>query len=140
MATFADNQSYEPQNRLLMATSLSDNPETGKTDFVVTERYVTGLVNFIKDSATPLTIALQGEWGSGKTSLMNTLYEKLCPQDKDKKFTGEFIGISINTWEYSMLAPPEVTVVNILGRLVKEISSNNPDIKIKFKRFIMSCS
>ena len=122
-----------------MATSLPDTPVTGEKDLKTTH-YVDGLVNFIKDSATPLTIALQGEWGSGKTSLMNTLKERLCPQDKDKKFTGEFIGISINTWEYSMLAPPEVTVVNILGRLVKEISSNNPDIKIKFKRFISSCA
>ncbi|MDE6498288.1 MAG: KAP family NTPase [Muribaculaceae bacterium] len=120
-----------------MATSLSDNPETGKTDFVVTERYVTGLVNFIKDSATPLTIALQGEWGSGKTSLMNTLYEKLCPQDKDKKnkFTGEFIGITINTWEYSMLATPEVTVFNILGRLVKELSPEDSKAKRKWNKF-----
>ena len=139
MTTFADNQSYESQNRLSMATSLPDTPVTGEKDLKTTH-YVDGLVNFIKDSATPLTIALQGEWGSGKTSLMNTLKERLCPQDKDKKFTGEFIGISINTWEYSMLAPPEVTVVNILGRLVKEISSNNPDIKIKFKRFISSCA
>ena len=122
-----------------MATSLPDTPVTGEKDLKTTH-YVDGLVNFIKDSATPLTIALQGEWGSGKTSLMNTLKERLCPQDNDKKFTGEFIGISINTWEYSMLAPPEVTVVNILGRLVKEISSNNPDIKIKFKRFISSCA
>ena len=139
MTTFADNQSYESQNRLSMATSLPDTPVTGEKDLKTTH-YVDGLVNFIKDSATPLTIALQGEWGSGKTSLMNTLKERLCPQDNDKKFTGEFIGISINTWEYSMLAPPEVTVVNILGRLVKEISSNNPDIKIKFKRFISSCA
>lgn len=139
MPTFAYNHAYEPQNCIYMATSISDTPITGATDFE-TKPYVDGLVNFIKDSETPLTIALQGEWGSGKTSLMNTLYKELCPKDdKDKEFTGEFIGITINTWEYSMLASPEVTVINILGRLVKDISSNNKDVVKKVKGFVSSC-
>lgn len=42
------------------------------------EPYVKGLVNFLKGTVTPMTVALQGEWGSGKTSLMYKLKDELC--------------------------------------------------------------
>ena len=35
--------------------------------------YVKGISEFIKTCATPMTIAIQGDWGSGKTSLMNLI-------------------------------------------------------------------
>lgn len=87
-----------------------------------TEQYVLGLVEFIKYSVSPLTIALQGEWGSGKTSLMNRLHYQLCEK-------GDFIGININTWEYSMLSTPEETVVRIIESLVKSLSKDDKDDK-----------
>ena len=33
--------------------------------------------SFILESDTPLTIGMQGEWGTGKTSLMYMIREKL---------------------------------------------------------------
>ena len=114
-----------------MATSISDIPfEDGKTDFK-TDYYVDGLVHFINGAETPLTVALQGEWGSGKTSLMSRLHRRLC-NDKNSAF----IGVSINTWEYSMLSTPEETVYNILVRLVKDISKNDDGTKKTLKRFL----
>lgn len=97
-------------------TSVSDIPLMQDPNDFGTKRYVDGLVEFIKYSVSPLTIALQGEWGSGKTSLMNRLYTRLCG---DKS---EFVGININTWEYSMLSTPEETVIKIIERLVKALS------------------
>ena len=73
-------------------------PLTTEQDALGTDRYVKGLKNFISNSTTPITIALQGEWGSGKTSLMNRLQNELCSVDDD------FIGVTVNTWEYSMLS------------------------------------
>lgn len=97
-------------------TSVRDIPlEDDKNDFG-TQQYIDGLIEFIRYSVSPLTIALQGEWGSGKTSLMNRLYNKLCKDSKD------FIGINVNTWEYSMLSTPEETIVKIMERLVKSLS------------------
>ena len=47
------------------------------------KHYINGLANFIKSCETPLTIAIQGEWGSGKTSIMNMVREQL---DHTKNF------------------------------------------------------
>lgn len=101
-------------------SSISDIPLHQSTNDFGTEQYVQGLVQFITHSAAPITIALQGEWGSGKTSLMNRLYNDLCSDGKD------FVGININTWEYSMLATPEETVVKIIAQLVRELSGSDP--------------
>ena len=35
------------------------------------------LTNFIERCDTPITIGIQGEWGSGKTSLLNKIYHSL---------------------------------------------------------------
>lgn len=110
--------------------SLSDVPlSESLSDFGV-EGYVKGLERFIDHAATPLTIALQGEWGSGKTSLMNRLYNDLCADDK------YFIGININTWEYSMLASPEETVIKIIGKLVHALSENDAQASSKVGHYM----
>ena len=80
-------------------TSLSDIPFNEERNDFGTERYVNGLIQFIKNSSSPITIALQGEWGSGKTSLMNRLERALCSAPDAR-----FAGIKINTWEYSMMS------------------------------------
>lgn len=60
-------------------------------------KYAQALSDFIKSSDLPITISLQGEWGSGKSSLMNIIGEKLC----DETSSG-FEKIWINTWELSL--------------------------------------
>ena len=43
--------------------------ETPEQDEFGIGKYVKGLCSFIKSSDTPITIALHGEWGSGKPRL-----------------------------------------------------------------------
>jgi hypothetical protein len=110
--------------------SLSDMPLSETLNDFGVEGYVKGLERFIGNAATPLTIALQGEWGSGKTSLMNRLNNDLCAEGKD------FIGININTWEYSMLASPEETVIKIIGKLVTTLSENDSQATSKAGQYM----
>ena len=35
------------------------------------EDYIGGLAEFIEECNTPLTLSIQGSWGTGKTSIMN---------------------------------------------------------------------
>lgn len=112
-------------------TSLPDIPYSGDDNDFGTERYVNGLIKFIEKSSAPMTIALQGEWGSGKTSLMTRLERSLC-----SKPNAPFIGVEINTWEYSMMSSPEVTVYKIIAQLVQELTKNDPQSKKTFKSFL----
>jgi len=76
-----------------------------------------GLIKFIENTSTPITIALQGEWGSGKTSLMNSLKLNLCEKDN-----ADFQGIWLNTWEYSLMKDAQSTLIDIISDLINEIS------------------
>lgn len=38
--------------------------------------YIDGLVEFIKECRTPMTISIQGTWGTGKTSIMRMICKK----------------------------------------------------------------
>jgi ABC-type polysaccharide/polyol phosphate transport system ATPase subunit len=46
-----------------VGTESNDRPDLGK--------YAEALRDFVLDCDTTMTIGIQGEWGSGKTSLMN---------------------------------------------------------------------
>ena len=81
--------------------------------------YEKGLELFLRGSETPITIALQGEWGSGKTSLMNVLLANLCG-DSDGK-TGEYFPVWINTWEFSLMRDPSEALKQILLKMTKEV-------------------
>ncbi len=107
-------------------TSLSDIPFNSDINDFGTERYINGLIRFIENSSTPITIALQGEWGSGKTSLMTRLERALCSNEN-----APFIGVKINTWEYSMMSTPEITVYKIIAKLVNDLTGGNKDSKKK---------
>lgn len=112
-------------------TSLSDIPFNGEQNDFGTERYVNGLIRFIEQSDAPITIALQGEWGSGKTSLMTRLERALCSGPGTK-----FVGVEINTWEHSMMSSPEVTVYKIMAQLVRELTHNSDETKKKVSKLL----
>ena len=50
-------------------------------DKLNTRKYVESLAQYLSKSAMPTTVAIQGQWGSGKTSFMNLLRSILC-EDK----------------------------------------------------------
>lgn len=100
--------------------SLTDIPRDiskGEKDKLGISPFEDGLTQFIEYANTPITIALQGEWGSGKTSLMNTLKNNLCDGKNSK-----FFGVWINTWEYALMKDPSSALIDIIGGLAKSIS------------------
>ena len=79
------------------------NPR-GNEDTLDIYRHASALTEFIKKSTTPMTIGIQGEWGSGKTSLLNSIYYSLEQEGKYKQ-------IWINSWEHSLLTTPEESLL-----------------------------
>lgn len=74
-------------------STINDNPRNpsleGYSEYMFgIEPYINGLVNFLRHTTFPMTIALQGEWGSGKTSLMYKLREELCAESPRSIPTG----------------------------------------------------
>ena len=72
------------------------------------------LMRFIQHANTPITVGIQGEWGSGKTSLINTLHKDFEEQKHIKQ-------VWINAWEHSLLSTPEESLLKIISYIIDEI-------------------
>ncbi len=99
---------------------ITDKPiQNSHEDQLKMTRYTKVLSNFIEISDTPLTVGLQGEWGTGKTSMMYMLLEAF----QQKKIATSWV----NTWEYSMFRNSTETTPAILKGMLNNLkeSCNN---------------
>ena len=93
---------------------ITDKPiENNSEDKLKMSRYGNVLSNFIKESDTPLTVGLQGEWGTGKTSMLYMLLEHFKSQNIATSW--------VNTWEYSMFRSPGETTPAILKGMLTNL-------------------
>lgn len=51
-------------------------------DSLGNETYSKALFEFIKETDTPMTIGIQGDWGMGKTSMMEMILARLKQESK----------------------------------------------------------
>ena len=77
-------------------------------------KYVDSLSEFVKLCDTPMTIAIQGDWGSGKTSLMHLIKENL---KTDKNIET----ITFNVWEHAQFGLEEQLSLSFLNFFVDHI-------------------
>jgi len=95
-------------------SSITDKPILKNVDNLLgIENYADALSEFIITSATPLIIGFQGEWGTGKTSLMNIVKEKLEENTVATSW--------VNTWEYSLFKEPVEITPNVLKGLLEDL-------------------
>ena len=109
----------------MIKSNIIDKPrKAGAPDLLGVDDYMRALINFIDTCNMPTTIAIQGEWGSGKTSMLNQIKHELCETgvnpELDKNLP--YYGIWINTWQYSIMKTKEETLISIIGGLTNEIS------------------
>ena len=120
-----NNNQNSNQNGFDYTSCIPEIPKDAAQDDLLSTKYFTdGLVDYIKHADTPLSISLNGEWGSGKTSIMNAIKSDLC-DGADAKF----YGVWVNTWQFSLLdsSPAPQAVVRILQSIVNQILRLKPD-------------
>ena len=72
--------------------------------------YAEVLTDFVIDCDTPITVALQGDWGSGKTSLMNLMKESL---DKER-----YLPVWFNTWQYAQFNMSDTLALSMMSYFI----------------------
>ena len=97
-------------------------------DLLKIKRYSNALITFIKNSQTPITIGIQGEWGSGKTSLLNTIYTELESANEHQE-SKDFKVVWINSWENSLMATPEEALIKIINEIIASLVNVDPSLQ-----------
>ena len=98
-------------------------------DRIEVQNFAECIAEFISDCQTPMTVGLQGDWGTGKTSMMNMIKCNLSDRKSLK--------VDINTWHYSMFRQDEylgiVIVQSLVEELANEIGKKDPEISKSMK-------
>lgn len=101
---------------------ITDMPCTSEEeDLLEISKYVKGLGKFIRECQTPMSIAIQGDWGTGKTSTLNLLKKDL---EADKATNG-IQCVFFNTWQYSQFNMEDSLYVSFVHNLVKQCGGND---------------
>ncbi len=93
----------------------TDTPiERLESDVMDVKVYVESLSEFILDCSTPMTIAIQGDWGSGKTSMINMIKQTL---------SDKIVPVWFNTWQYSQFEMASYLSISLLTNFLEKIGA-----------------
>lgn len=110
-----------------------ENKKQGLTDEAATvdlfniNKHLDGLSRFIKACNTPMTISIQGSWGSGKTSIMKMVEHEI---EKD------VIPVFFNTWQFSQFELGNSLAFSMIKVLLNKLHDNDENF---IKRFTLLC-
>ncbi|MDE5831805.1 MAG: KAP family NTPase [Desulfovibrio sp.] len=97
---------------------LTDAPLSKLTDESLGLRdHIDALVQFISQCNTPMTISIQGDWGSGKTSMMKLIENQLIAMN--------IPCVWFNTWQFSQFNMQDDVPVALLMALLKAIGAQD---------------
>ncbi len=120
----------------IIKSCLTDKPlQPEDKDTLKASDYADALAQFIKNADTPVTIGIQGGWGSGKTSLITVLQHQL---ENDPSHRA--ICVLVNAWEHSLFhntdskAEVALSLLNGLASGIKK--SVNKIIQSKDNRWL----
>ena len=103
-------------------SGLTDKPTVSIDDDLFNVKlYVDGLGSFIRECNTPMTIAIQGDWGSGKTSIMNMVNQTIPKEIKR---------IWFNTWQYSQFNMGDNLPVALMSSLIEKLEKQSVESSI----------
>ncbi|MEW6350070.1 MAG: P-loop NTPase fold protein [Thermodesulfobacteriota bacterium] len=101
---------------------LQDVPvEHGAADALDIRSYAAALAKFIIRCGTPTAIAIQGDWGSGKSTCMKFIREHLEGSEENPATCIEF-----NCWEHSQFHAADHIPVFLMAHFVKQVAAAYP--------------
>ena len=98
-------------------------------------KYINGLTAFIEQCNTPMTIAIQGDWGTGKTSVMQMVYNEINEKTKDDKVKH---CIWFNTWQFSQFDLGQKLPLLMMSKLITGIGGKDTESMINDAKNILA--
>lgn len=87
-------------------------------DLFQLDPYLKAFSNIVTECATPMTLSIQGDWGSGKTSFVN-----LALRSDEIKSKIDFL--EFNTWQYSKFDMDDQLIVTLIEKFASTIIPDN---------------
>ncbi len=117
---------------LRFTSSLNEGDEARKADTLNLLPYAEAMRDFIHECESPLSIGIQGEWGIGRTSLMNMLRGSGDEQQSGLLDSRICKTISLDSWPYAQFDQHDNMPVACLYALTNKLGQaleEEPDIE-----------
>ncbi|MBQ7774418.1 MAG: hypothetical protein IJ379_00715 [Lachnospiraceae bacterium] len=112
--------------------------EHSESDLLGGNKYYDGLSKFIMNCATPMTISIQGDWGTGKTTALNLIQKKI-----ESDPTAKCKILWFRTWQYSKFGMDNNMTLALMTHLYDKLETLGKDkgrptehLKLPFKRIL----
>lgn len=106
---------------LTFQSTLSDGHHERLSDTLNLLPYAEALRDFIQDCQTPMTIGVQGDWGIGKTSLMNMLRGQPGEQPSGLLQGSGCCLVNLEIWPYAQFYDGNPLVMACLQALTEQV-------------------
>ena len=106
---------------LKFSSHLDENDAARGADTLNLIPYAEALRDFIHDCDTPLTIGMQGDWGSGRTSLMNMLRGDEQGEQYGLLDASRCLAISFDSWPYAQFDHDGSLAIGCLSALTNKL-------------------
>jgi hypothetical protein len=114
---------------------LLDRPiESIAEDTLKLQEHAKALARFIGRCDTAMTIAIQGDWGSGKTSMMKMVMDALATGE-DKAAIRQMAWV--NTWELAQFGQAENLPVLLLSELARQLAGERKERHENLKKVLL---
>jgi hypothetical protein len=120
---------YE-RTKILNGLKFNDDEPDVTSDLFHFREFSDNFQDFLLDegTTTPYTIALHGEWGDGKTSLIRRVYDSLESRKNKESQKLKFKAIWFDAWQYEKLDPVGA-LLQIIGQKYDEKRKGLEDFK-----------
>ena len=141
--TTASTAAIDDANETPAAAFTDTAPNAGiatDEDTLFHNDYARGIAAFIKTCPTPMTISIKGDWGTGKTSLINQIEPELrsreAPTEDDDPDTTRYCPEIINVATIDVShQPKEAILKKLLRDVVEKLSGNSLSTMEKVSEF-----
>jgi len=106
---------------LRFSSCLDENDRARSADTLNLIPYAEALRDFIHDCETPLTIGIQGDWGIGRTSLMNMLRGQEHGVQNGLLDASLCLAISFDSWPYSQFDEDDNLAIGCLSAITNKL-------------------
>ena len=103
--------------------------DANEEDLLGISDYAKGMAGFITRCPTPMSIAIQGDWGTGKTSVINYVRKELG---------GKVTSVYFNTWQYAQFNMSDNLYFSFLTSLLKEMGAGDGEGFKKIKQTLLT--
>jgi hypothetical protein len=115
------NDSSLREAPLLFSSSLAEGHNERQRDTLNLLPYAEALRDFIQECDTPMTIGIQGDWGIGKTSLMNMLRGVEADDASGLLNDEQCQVVNFETWPYSQFNSGNDLVIACMHALTSKV-------------------